>query len=164
MGVLLRLACVLVLAAGLAFDVPYARAVAELRELYPQGHGVPGGDGKPIPLQAVKDQPQQRKADRLVVERLTGADVHAVLSFGITHAEPSLARRYVIHLESWGLKFSWKRQADITLHRLSESRTAVTVRCNYLWPGIFGFGYSRHRDRDYERERLAEILARLERQ
>jgi hypothetical protein len=146
-GPRLMLACVLVLAGGLCgctseltFDVPYDRAVTELRELYPKG-------GK---------MPERRQA------ALAGWDRVSHTSFGIKHEEPSPAHESVISLRATGAKLAWKRHVDITILRLSEARTSVTVHCDYLRTSLLGVGYSRSRDRAYERERLAEIRSRLE--
>ena len=149
-GLRLNLACVLVLSAGLGgcaskltFDVPYDRVVTELRELYPEGRMKRGGG---------RDGRRLRKRWN---ELARGA-----WSLNIRRDESSSPDQSMIHMEVGGGKYFWKREMDITIRGLSESRTAVTVRCDYLRLRLFG-GYSRSRDRDYERKRVAEISERL---
>ena len=171
-GLRQKFACVFVLAgalggcaSGLTFDAPYGRVVTELRELYPDPRtgGAPR-DGELRKGRRGREERQRRKEqERRDKERratLAGSHRHVPVSLSITHAEPSSGRRSVIRIKAVGPKTIWKRQADITIRRLSEARTAVTVHCDYLRDGIFG--YSRRRDRSYEHERLAEISARLE--
>lgn len=164
----LKFACVLVLAAGLlggcasgmTFDAPYDYVVTELRELYP---GPPpsrdaelrrGRRGREE-RQRLKEQERLDKKRRAELAGRGGGPV----SFGITYTEPSSGRRSVIRIRAVGPKTIWKRHAEITIRKLGETRTAVSVRCDYLQTALFG--YSRSRDQRYERERLAEISIRL---
>ena len=144
-----RLACVFFLAvvlsgcaSELTFDVPHDRVVTELRELYPSR----------MHKSARKGSKEQRKRWKELA--------HGAWSLDITHEESPSADRSMIQMEVVGHKYFWKRQMDITIHRLSEACTGVTVRCDYLQAGLFG--YSRRRDMNYERQRLAEIRSRLE--
>jgi len=131
----------------MTFDAPYDRVVTELRELYPEY----------LKGKRAKKERQRWEEYQQSVEHLAW---HGAMHIRITREKPSSSGRSVIHLEATAPKFVWKRQADITIRRLSESHTAVTVRCDYLRHRWFG-GYSRSRDQRYERERLDEISERL---
>jgi hypothetical protein len=144
----------------LTFDAPYDRVATELREFYPRTDGFLSGAEKPIRRGSrAREEERRRKEIWLSLEHLAVGG----MNLRITHEEPSPERQSVIRLTAEGGKLSWKRQADITILRLSQTRTSVTVHCNYYLRSVI-FGWSRRRDRRYERERLAEIGERLRRQ